>query len=53
MRTKNPEDLLKTDHNENAFLVKAGYDSVDNSFKITVGGAMREDKLETLLIADL
>ncbi|WP_028862742.1 TonB-dependent hemoglobin/transferrin/lactoferrin family receptor [Psychromonas aquimarina] len=50
MRTKNPEDLLKTEGNEHAFSVKTGYDSVDSSSKTTASWAMREDKLETLLM---
>ncbi|KXO12898.1 ligand-gated channel [Moritella sp. JT01] len=50
MRTKNPDDVLKTDGNENAFGIKSGYKSVDNSFKTTGTWAMRKDKLETLVM---
>lgn len=50
MRTKNPDDVLKTDGDENAFGIKTGYKSVDNSFKTTGSWAMRKDKLETLVM---
>lgn len=50
MRTKNPDDILKTTGNENAFGIKSGYKSVDNSFKTTGTWAMRKDKLETLVM---
>ncbi|MGF1762077.1 TonB-dependent hemoglobin/transferrin/lactoferrin family receptor [Aliivibrio kagoshimensis] len=50
MRTKNPEDVLKTDGDEHAFAVKTGYDSVDSSVKTTGTWAMRKDKLETLVM---
>lgn len=50
MRTKNPEDVLKTDGNEHAFAIKTGYDSVDSSVKTTGTWAMRKDKIETLLM---
>ncbi|QUM76029.1 TonB-dependent hemoglobin/transferrin/lactoferrin family receptor [Moritella sp. 24] len=50
MRTKNPDDVLKTKSDENAFGIKTGYKSVDNSFKTTGTWAMRKDKLETLVM---
>lgn len=50
MRTFNPDDLLKTDENENAFSIKSGYSSIDSSVKTTLSWARRQDKLETLLM---
>ena len=50
-RTKNPEDVLVTDGNEHRFGIKSGYSSANEEFKNTLTWAMREDKLETLLMA--
>ena len=50
-RTKNPEDVLVTDGNEHRFGVKSGYTSANEEFKTTLTWAMRQDKLETLLMA--
>jgi len=50
MRTKNPDDLLKTEGNEHAFSIKTGYESADSSSKTTGSWAMRADNLETLLM---
>ncbi|NVD07905.1 TonB-dependent hemoglobin/transferrin/lactoferrin family receptor [Vibrio sp. JPW-9-11-11] len=50
-RTKNPEDVLITDGDEHRFGIKSSYSSVNEEFKNTLTWAMRQDKLETLLIA--
>lgn len=50
MRTKNPDDVLITDGNEHRFGIKTGYSSADENFKTTATWAMRQDKLETLLM---
>ena len=50
MRTKNPDDVLKTQDNEHAFSLKTGYASVDSSFKNTISWAMRHDDVESLLM---
>ncbi|GAD88603.1 MULTISPECIES: TonB-dependent hemoglobin/transferrin/lactoferrin family receptor [Vibrio] len=48
MRTKNPDDVLITDGDENRFGIKSGYSSVNNEFKNTATWAMRQGKWETL-----
>nr|VVV04219.1 Hemin receptor [Aliivibrio wodanis] len=50
MQTKNPEDILRTDGNENAFEVKTSYNSIDASSKTTGTWAMRAAELETLVM---
>lgn len=50
MRTKNPDDVLVTDGDEHRFGIKTGYSSADENFKTTATWAMRQDKLETLLM---
>ncbi|MBF4318548.1 TonB-dependent hemoglobin/transferrin/lactoferrin family receptor, partial [Vibrio anguillarum] len=51
LRTKNPEDVLVTEGNEQRFGIKSGYTSANEQFKTTFTWAMRQDKLETLLMA--
>ncbi|MEZ8044576.1 TonB-dependent hemoglobin/transferrin/lactoferrin family receptor [Vibrio sp. 10N.222.54.F12] len=51
LRTKNPEDMLRTDGDENRFGIKSTYTSADEQFKNTVSWAMRKDKLETIVMA--
>ncbi|NCO47179.1 MAG: TonB-dependent receptor plug domain-containing protein, partial [Vibrio sp.] len=51
LRTKNPEDVLVTEGNEQRFGIKSGYTSANEQFKTTLTWAMRQDKLETLLMA--
>ncbi|MEZ9687610.1 TonB-dependent receptor plug domain-containing protein, partial [Vibrio atlanticus] len=41
LRTKNPEDMLRTDGDENRFGIKSTYTSADEQFKNTVSWAMR------------
>lgn len=48
MRTKNPDDVLITDGDENRFGIKSGYSSVNSEFKNTATWAMRQGKWETL-----
>ncbi|WP_159652871.1 TonB-dependent hemoglobin/transferrin/lactoferrin family receptor [Vibrio atypicus] len=50
LRTKNPDDLLITDGDENRFGLKSSYTSADQQFKNTLSWAMRKGKLETLLM---
>lgn len=50
METKNPEDILRTDGDENAFEVKTSYNSIDTSSKTTGTWAMRAAELETLIM---
>ncbi|MGR5219177.1 TonB-dependent hemoglobin/transferrin/lactoferrin family receptor [Vibrio parahaemolyticus] len=50
MRTKNPDDVLITDGNEDRFGIKTGYSSADENFKTTATWARRHGKLETLLM---
>ncbi|MEZ8195747.1 TonB-dependent hemoglobin/transferrin/lactoferrin family receptor [Vibrio cortegadensis] len=50
MQTKNPDDILRTDSDENAFEAKTSYNSIDSSSKTTGTWAMREADLETLLM---
>lgn len=51
LRTKNPEDMLRTDGDEHRFGIKSSYTSADEQFKNTLSWAMRKGKLETLLMA--
>ncbi|MDE1265253.1 TonB-dependent hemoglobin/transferrin/lactoferrin family receptor [Vibrio aestuarianus] len=51
LRTKNPDDILVTEGDENRFGIRSGYSSANNQFKTTLTWAMRQDKLETLLMA--
>lgn len=51
LRTKNPDDVLITDGNEHRFGIKSGYMSANEEYKTTLTWAMRQDKLETLLMA--
>lgn len=51
LRTKNPKDVLKTDGDEHRFGIKSGYSSANDEFKNTLTWAMREGKLETLVMA--
>ncbi|KAB0300668.1 TonB-dependent hemoglobin/transferrin/lactoferrin family receptor [Vibrio fortis] len=51
LRTKNPEDMLRTDSDEHRFGIKSSYTSADEQFKNTLSWAMRKGKLETLLMA--
>lgn len=51
MKTKNPEDILVTDGDEHRFGIKSGYSSANEEFKTTLTWAMRQDKLETLMLA--
>lgn len=51
LRTKNPEDMLRTDGDEHRFGIKSSYTSADEQFKNTLSWAMRRGKLETLLMA--
>ncbi|MDH5931505.1 TonB-dependent hemoglobin/transferrin/lactoferrin family receptor [Vibrio splendidus] len=51
LRTKNPEDMLRTDGDENRFGIKSSYTSADEQFKNTLSWAMRKDKLETIVMA--
>ncbi|UPQ89896.1 TonB-dependent hemoglobin/transferrin/lactoferrin family receptor [Vibrio sinaloensis] len=50
-RTKNPDDVLVTDGDEHRFGIKSGYASANEEFKNTLTWAMRQGKLETLLMA--
>lgn len=49
-KTKDPDDVLVTEGNENRFGIKSSYTSADETFKNTATWAMRHDDLETLLI---
>lgn len=51
LRTKNPDDILVTEGNENRFGIRSGYSSANEQFKTTLTWAMRQEKLETLLMA--
>lgn len=51
LRTKNPSDILVTDDDEHRFGIKSGYTSANDQYKTTLTWAMRQDKLETLLMA--
>lgn len=51
LRTKNPDDILVTEGDENRFGIRSGYSSANDQFKTTLTWAMRQDKLETLLMA--
>lgn len=51
LRTKNPDDVLISDGNEHRFGIKSGYMSANEEYKTTLTWAMRQDKLETLLMA--
>ncbi|CAH8209976.1 TonB-dependent heme and hemoglobin receptor HutA; TonB-dependent hemin, ferrichrome receptor [Vibrio aestuarianus] len=51
LRTKNPGDILVTEGDENRFGIRSGYSSANEQFKTTLTWAMRQDKLETLLMA--
>ena len=51
LRTKNPEDMLRTNGDENRFGIKSSYTSADEQFKNTFSWAMRKDKLETIVMA--
>lgn len=51
LRTKNPSDILVTDDDEHRFGIKSGYTSANDQYKTTLKWAMRQDKLETLLMA--
>ncbi|GAA5646870.1 TonB-dependent hemoglobin/transferrin/lactoferrin family receptor [Vibrio proteolyticus] len=51
LRTKKPDDVLITDGNEHRFGIKSGYMSANEEYKTTLTWAMRQDKLETLLMA--
>lgn len=51
LRTKNPDDILVTEGDENRFGIRSGYSSANEQFKTTLTWAMRQDKLETLLMA--
>jgi hemoglobin/transferrin/lactoferrin receptor protein len=50
-RTKNPDDVLVTDGDEHRFGIKSSYSSADEEFKNTLTWAMREGKLETIVMA--
>lgn len=50
-RTKNPSDVLVEDGDSHRFGIKSTYTSVDEQFKNTLNWAMRQGKLETLLMA--
>ncbi|EGR1133412.1 TonB-dependent hemoglobin/transferrin/lactoferrin family receptor [Vibrio cholerae] len=50
-RTKNPSDVLVDDGDGHRFGIKSTYTSVDEQFKNTLTWAMREGKLETLVMA--
>ncbi|WP_462054025.1 TonB-dependent receptor plug domain-containing protein, partial [Vibrio cholerae] len=50
-RTKNPSDVLVGDDDGHRFGIKSTYTSVDEQFKNTLTWAMREGKLETLVMA--
>ncbi|MEF1291912.1 TonB-dependent receptor plug domain-containing protein, partial [Vibrio sp. M260118] len=50
-RTKNPDDVLVTEGDEHRFGIKSGYASANEEFKNTLTWAMRQGKLETLLMA--
>lgn len=50
-RTKNPSDVLVGDGDGHRFGIKSTYTSVDEQFKNTLTWAMREGKLETLVMA--
>ena len=49
-KTKNPDDILITNGNENRFGIKSTYTSSDETFKNTLAWAMRQNDLETLLM---
>ncbi|MEZ9058916.1 TonB-dependent hemoglobin/transferrin/lactoferrin family receptor [Vibrio pelagius] len=51
LRTKNPEDMLRTEGDEHRFGIKSSYTSADEQFKNTLSWAMRKGKLETLVMA--
>lgn len=51
LRTKNPDDILVTEGDENRFGIRSGYSSANDQFKTTLTWAMCQDKLETLLMA--
>lgn len=51
LRTKNPDDILVTEGDENRFGIRSGYSSANDQFKTTLTWAIRQDKLETLLMA--
>ncbi len=48
MRTKNPDDVLVTEGNEQRVGIKSSYSSVDSQFKNTATWAMRQGKWETI-----
>ncbi|CAH0529633.1 TonB-dependent hemoglobin/transferrin/lactoferrin family receptor [Vibrio hippocampi] len=50
LKTKDPEDFLVTDGDENRFGLKSSYSSKDEQFKNTLTWAMRQGDLETILI---
>ncbi len=47
-RTKNPDDVLVTDGDENRFGIKSSYASVNDEFKNTLTWAMRKGDWETI-----
>ncbi|WP_162063216.1 TonB-dependent hemoglobin/transferrin/lactoferrin family receptor [Vibrio taketomensis] len=47
-RTKNPDDVLVTDGDENRFGIKSSYASVNDEFKNTLTWAMRKGAWETI-----
>ncbi|MBE4591163.1 ligand-gated channel [Vibrio navarrensis] len=49
-RTKNPSDVLVDENDGHRFGIKSTYTSVDEQFKNTLTWAMRQSKLETLLM---
>ncbi len=51
LRTKNPDDVLITNDDEDRFGVKASYASASDEFKTTLIWAKRQGDLETLLMA--
>lgn len=51
LKTKDPADVLITEDNEHRFGLKTSYTSVDKQFKNTLTWAMRQDQLETLVMA--
>ena len=51
LRTKSPEDMLRTEGDEHRFGIKSSYTSADEQFKNTLSWAMRKGKLETLVMA--
>lgn len=51
LKTKDPADVLVTEGNKQRFGLKTSYTSVDKEFKNTLTWAMRQEKLETLLMA--